>query len=58
MGFQTAVNLQPAPGIAGDFASANVRMSVVPPGGQGALVAGPGGVTAACRTVSWRGRTL
>jgi hypothetical protein len=45
MGFQTAVNLQPAPGIAGDFASANVRMSVVPPGGQGALVAGPGGVT-------------
>jgi hypothetical protein len=45
MPFQTAVNLQPAPAVAGDFASANVRMSVIPPGGPGALVAGPSGVT-------------
>lgn len=44
-GFQTSVNLQQAPGIAGDFASANPRSSVV--GHEGTFVAGTGGVTVA-----------
>lgn len=43
MGFQTAVNAQPAPAVAGDFASANPRATVL--AGPGALVAGPSGVT-------------
>lgn len=42
-GFQTQVNLQPAPGVAGDFASSNPRATVL--AGPGGLVAGPGGVT-------------
>lgn len=43
MGFQTQVNLQPAPGVEGDFATANPRASLPTP--EGALVAGSGGVT-------------
>lgn len=43
MPFQTAVNLQQAPAIAGDFASANPRSSVV--GHEGTFVAGAAGVT-------------
>ena len=42
-GFQTQVNLTPAPAVAGDFASANPRASVL--AGPGGLVAGVGGVT-------------
>lgn len=42
-GFQQTVNVQPAPAVAGDFASANPRASVL--AGPGALVAGPSGVT-------------
>ena len=42
-GFQVSVNVQPAIGIAGDFASANPRSSVQ--AGAGGLVAGPQGVT-------------
>jgi hypothetical protein len=41
--FQTQVNVQPAPAVAGDFASANPRWSV--DAGPGGLVAGVGGVT-------------
>lgn len=41
MGFQTVVNQQPAPAVAGDFASANPRASVAT--GPGAFVAGVGG---------------
>lgn len=40
--FQTAVNTQPALGVAGDFASTNPRFTV--DAGQGALVAGANGV--------------
>lgn len=47
--FQSQVNLQPAPAVAGDFASANVRHSV--DAGQGALVAGPNGL--ACGLFAW-----
>lgn len=43
MGFQSQVNTQPAPAVAGDFASANPRASV--DAGPGGLVAGAGGVT-------------
>ena len=43
MGFQTQVNLQPAPAVAGDFASANPRWNVL--AGPGGLVAGAFGVT-------------
>lgn len=43
MGFQKSVNLVQAPGVEGDFASANPRASVL--AGAGGLVAGPGGVT-------------
>jgi hypothetical protein len=43
MGFQTQVNITPAPAVEGDFASANPRASVI--AGPGALVAGPNGVT-------------
>lgn len=43
MSFQNRVNLQQAPAVAGDFASANPRASVL--AGEGSLVAGPGGVT-------------
>jgi hypothetical protein len=43
MGFQTQVNQQPAPAVAGDFASSNPRFAVVAP--EGGFVAGPGGVT-------------
>lgn len=38
---QTQVNVQPAPGVAGDFCSANPRFSVL--AGPGGLVAGPFG---------------
>lgn len=41
--FQTQVNYQPAPAVAGDFASANPRAVVL--AGPGSLVAGTGGVT-------------
>lgn len=44
-GFQRTVNLQQAAAVAGDFASANPRSSVV--GHEGTLVAGPNGVTVA-----------
>ena len=42
-GFQTTINLQPAPAVAGDFASANPYDSVL--AGPGALVAGSSGLT-------------
>ncbi len=42
-GFQRAVNAQPAPAVAGDFASANPRAVVL--AGPGGLVSGDGGVT-------------
>ena len=48
MGFQQQVNIQPAPAVAGDFASANPRTSVL--AGPGALVVGnntPVGLTQA-----------
>lgn len=43
MGFQTQVNANPAPAVAGDFASANPRATVL--AGPGGLIAGAGGVT-------------
>jgi hypothetical protein len=43
MPFQSVVNLTPAPAVAGDFASANPRASVL--AGPGGLVAGSAGVT-------------
>ena len=43
MGFQTQVNLTPAPAVAGDFASANPRTVAL--AGPGGLVAGAAGVT-------------
>jgi hypothetical protein len=43
MPFQTAVNLQQAPGLPGDFASAYPRGGVL--AGPGSLVAGPAGLT-------------
>ena len=43
MGFQTTVNLQQAPAVAGDFATANPRASF--PAGEGQYVAGASGVT-------------
>lgn len=42
-GFQTSINLQPAPGESGDFSSANPRASVL--AGPGQLVAAAGGLT-------------
>lgn len=42
-GFQTQVGTQPAPAVAGDFASSNPRWSV--DAGPGGLVTGPNGVT-------------
>jgi hypothetical protein len=42
-GFQVGVNVQPAPAVAGDFASSNPRYSVL--AGPGGLVAGSSGVT-------------
>lgn len=42
MGFQTSVNQYPAPAVAGDFASANPRASVLP--SDGVMVADTGGV--------------
>lgn len=42
MGFQTQVNINQAPAVAGDFASANPRATAL--AGAGALVAGAGGV--------------
>lgn len=44
-GFQSQVNLQPAPAVAGDFASANPRATVL--AGAGQIVAGAAGVTVA-----------
>lgn len=41
--FQTQVSYQPAPAVAGDFASSNPRASVL--AGPGSLVAGASGVT-------------
>src|ERR1700677_3389635 len=41
-GFQKQVNVVPAPGVPGRFASANPRTAFV--AGPGGLVAGPGGV--------------
>lgn len=41
-GFQSVVNVQPAPAVAGDFASSNPRWNVL--AGPGALVVGPSGV--------------
>ncbi len=41
VGFQTTVNIQPAPGVEGDFCSADPRASVL--AGPGQLVAGPNG---------------
>ena len=43
MSFQTNVYLQPAPAVAGDFASANPRASYL--AGEGALISASGGVT-------------
>jgi hypothetical protein len=43
MSFQTQVNQQPAPGVEGDFASANPRATVL--AGPNALVAATGGLT-------------
>ena len=43
MGFQTTVNLQQAPAVAGDFATANPRASF--PAGEGQYVAAAVGVT-------------
>lgn len=43
MGFQTTVNLQQAPAVAGDFATANPRASF--PAGEGQYVAASAGVT-------------
>lgn len=43
MPFQSTVNVQPAPAVAGDFASTNPRFTV--DAGPGGLVAGSGGVT-------------
>lgn len=43
-GFQTTVNVQPAPAVAGDFASANPRAVALTPNGN-AWVAGAAGVT-------------
>lgn len=43
MTFQAQVNLQPAPAVEGDFASANPRATVL--AGAGALVAGANGLT-------------
>jgi hypothetical protein len=43
MPFQTSVQINPAPGQPGDFASADVRIAVK--AGPGQLVAGPAGVT-------------
>lgn len=42
-GFQTVVNIQPAPAVEGDFASANPRFTVL--AGPGGFVAGPNGAT-------------
>ena len=42
-GMQTQVFVQPAPAVAGDFASANPRFTEI--AGPGGLVAGPNGVT-------------
>lgn len=41
-GFQQQINIQPAPAVAGDFASADPRASVL--AGPGQLVAGPNGL--------------
>lgn len=53
MPFQTSVNTQPAVAVAGDFASANPRYSVL--AGPGGLVAGVGGVTVG--RFAWAGGT-
>jgi len=50
MPFQQVVNTQPAPGVAGDFASANPRWTAL--AGPGAFVAGPNGVTVG--TFAWQ----
>lgn len=43
MGFQKTINIQPAPAVEGDFASANPRASVL--AGEGAFIADAVGVT-------------
>ena len=45
MPFPTQVNVQPAPGVPGDFASSNPRSTVI--AGPGGLIAGAAGVTVA-----------
>jgi len=45
MSFQNRVNIQPAPAVAGDFASANPRATVL--SGAGSLVTGVGGALVA-----------
>ena len=45
MPFQQRVNVEPALGVAGDFASMNPTANVL--AGEGALVAGAGGLTVA-----------
>lgn len=45
MAFQTQVYLQPAPGVEGDFSSANPRAAVLFGGTTPGLIAGAGGVT-------------
>ncbi len=54
-GFQKTVNTQPAPAVAGDFASANPRYSV--DAGPGGLVAGPAGLFVG-RAAWWSGLQL
>ena len=57
MTFQTQVNAQQAPAVAGDFASSNPRATVVAP--EGGFVAGAGGINVA--TFAWiqsDGKTL
>lgn len=52
-GFQRVINQQPAPAVAGDFASNNPRTSVVPPVESGFVVAAAQAVT--CGFFAWGG---
>lgn len=53
MGFQRVINREPAPAVAGDFASNNPRSSVVPPVESGFVVAAAQAVT--CGFFAWGG---
>lgn len=55
MGFQTAVNTQPAPAVAGDFCDTNPRVSVA--AGPGGMVAGASGVIVG-RFAWWNAATV